>query len=254
MWFPDILSPQSHLEIILGNWSDGVRGEKPTDEEWEAFFAWLSGENACALEDPRPFQMFIHLFDRKLTNPDGSPGKMVRLEDEESRVRTLERLIRDLDATYEREGKEWSILDLWLEEKCLSRALLLSDQMRRNWKDLRLVLVDADLSEETYEYLEEATMSYLVGQYRACVALCRSALELVLKESLGFPPGSEHTLLEMVRTAKSKGLLVGKHHRFATKVRKEANAVIHPRKEVGRDAAQEVLKLTGYVVEALSGS
>lgn len=253
MWFPDILSPQSHLEIILDNWRVGVRGQDPTDEEWREFFRWLHRGDTCSLEEPRPFQMFIHLFDKQLTGLDANPGKVVRIgEDDSSRLRELERLIRDLGAVYELDGKELSILDLWLEGQCAAQALQLSRAMQRHWKELRVVLVDANLSEETFEYLEEASTSYLFGQYRACVSLCRSALELSLKESLDLPSGSEHKLIELIRTAKDRGLLAGRYYRFATEVRREANKVIHPRREVSGEEAREILKLTGYVVEAQS--
>lgn len=251
MWFPDILSPQSHLEIILDNWGFGVRGEDPTEEEWREFFRWLHRGDTCSLEEPRPFQMFIHLFDKQLTGPDANPGKVVRIgEDDSSRLRELQRLIRDLGAVYEYDGKELSILDLWLEGKCAARALQLSRAMQRHWKELRVVFVDTNLSEETFEYLEEAAMSYLFSQYRACVSLCRSALELSLKESLGLPSGSEHRMVELISSAKDRGLLTGRFHRFATTVRKEANQVIHPGREVSRDDAKEILQLTGYVVES----
>lgn len=251
--FPDITSPQSYLEIILDNWGFDARGDEPTKEEYSAFFRWVKEGGEPPLEEPRPIQVYLHFLDKTLGGASGFETKVFRVEETDGpSARTLEELARKMNVYFEKDDWEWNAFDLWVEELCARQALGRVANMPQRWKELRFTQIDEDWSQKTCDYLEEAAECYLFERYRACVALCRSSLEVALKEACGYPPGSELGPRELEKVAKSQDLLPGRWGRFAQKVRITANNVIHPVQAVNHDQAKDILEMTGEVIEQLA--
>ena len=254
---PHEATPWTLLDIVLDNWKDDARGEEPTAAEWDAFLRWLMHDDQdLQLPSDRGLQLYFHWLDRTIGSVGESRGKLLRASAEEAKsIRKLQEMGRSHDATITMDsGKEVSIVDLWIDEACAKHALqVLGFGMTDRWRDIQAVIVNQDVRQRTFDYLDEAASCYLFGQLRASVMLARSSVELVLKESLGFPQGSDHGLRELIDKAKDRGVLHGGDLELAERIRTTANHVVHPRVEVTQELAKDILGITGQVVEALLG-
>lgn len=77
---------------------------------------------------------------------------------------------------------------------------------------------------QTMDLLQEATRCYLFGLHRACVAVCRTALEDSLRQRTGIHHGD---LVKCIKVAAHTGVLPPKLTGTAHDIRRRANRVLH---------------------------
>ena len=104
------------------------------------------------------------------------------------------------------------------------------DNIIDRFKKLRKSFVKAKPSAKVKDILNEATRCYVYGFNQAAIALCRAALDYLLKEKLGKKEDEEHELSCLIREARKKRLLSSdKMRQKAWKVNEIANQVMHAR-------------------------
>jgi hypothetical protein len=109
-------------------------------------------------------------------------------------------------------------------------------------------------SKVTNTYLQEATRTYIIGFPLACVALCRSALEQSLKESLGYQLSGTFTKFQdLVNEAVRWNVLGKQNARIARRLAKEGDDVLHE-KPIDLTKAREVLVQVRSLIQQIYSS
>ncbi len=248
-------SPVEALELLHYMDKEDARGEPPSKQELSDFHAWLDKGASVRLSDHRIAQLYLRYLDDSLGPAASSVGKILRIsEGQAPALRELEKQADSVDLLLEGGFSEHvRALDHWIEELCIEGFISVAPRIVERWKNVRVLLVDEGRSQKVYDYLEEASGTYIYGHFRGSIVLCRASLELALKNILGHPPGSEHELKELIDQAERERLLVGRYKRFADQVRRTANDIVHPKREATEGLAQEILNLTGEVIENMLG-
>jgi len=102
------------------------------------------------------------------------------------------------------------------------------DNIIDRFKKLTKSFIKTKPSDKVKDILGEATKCYVYGFNQAAVALCRAALDYLLKEKLGKKEDEEHKLSDLIREARKDGLLSkDKMKKKAWNVKEIADRVMH---------------------------
>ncbi|MBW1793062.1 MAG: DUF4145 domain-containing protein [Deltaproteobacteria bacterium] len=104
------------------------------------------------------------------------------------------------------------------------------DNIIDRFKNLRKSFIKTKLSDKIKDILGEATRCYVYGFNQATVALCRAALDYLLKEKLGKKEDEEYRLSDLIREARKERILSkDTMKKKAWNVNEIGNQVMHAR-------------------------
>lgn len=102
------------------------------------------------------------------------------------------------------------------------------DNIIDRFKKLRKSFIKTKPSDKVKDILAEATKCYVYGFNQAAVALCRAAVDYLLKEKLGKKEDEEHKLSYLIREARNEGFLSkDKMKKKAWNVKEIGDRVMH---------------------------
>jgi len=121
------------------------------------------------------------------------------------------------------------------------------DNIIDRFKKLRKSFIKTKPSDKVKSILAEVTKCYLYGFNQAAVALCRAAVDYLLKEKLGKKEDEVHKLSDLIREARNQGFLSkDKMKKKAWNVKEIGDQVMH-----AHPYEFDVLKIINDTIEVL---
>lgn len=230
-------------EMLLGFFPESIDNDVESYEDWSKAKR-LERWNAPDPDEEEAFDPSRH---------DGSAAfiDMMLLADHEREINRS----MDNDEDNYRMANTWAIgigaMD-FLEE---SIGISVGDAFRR-WNKVPALFVPKHVSNRhgiiekgsLFELLNDAIRAYVAGSPAAAIAMCRAALEMVLRENyLGIPPSKKHGLEEVISLAAARFEHLEKSRLYPLKNR--ADKVLHDYTGLPRLSADDDQIILQFILE-----